>query len=85
MIRYVVFRILDIIELLIIARAILSWFPIRRDNVLVSFLNTLTEPLLEPIRKLIDKAVTQPMMIDLSPIIAFLLIGIVRRLLAFVI
>ena len=45
--------------LVLFARAILSWFPIREDSPLVPIvrvLNTLTEPVLAPARRVIPPA-----------------------------
>ena len=80
MIRLIVSRLLDLIEILILIRVIISWIPMGR-NKFTEFLYAVTEPLLAPIRELVNKAIPQPMMLDLSPIIAFLLISMVRRLL----
>ncbi len=55
---------------LIFIRAILSWFPISRDNFLVELLFQLTEPVLSPLRRVIPTFG----MIDLSPLVAILLL-----------
>jgi YggT family protein len=53
----------------ILFRALISWVSPDPFNPIVQFLHRVTEPILEPIRRIM------PMMpIDLSPIIAFLLI-----------
>jgi YggT family protein len=60
------------------ARAILSWFPLRSDSPFVPvarFLNTITEPVLAPFRRIIP-----PMgMFDVSFIIVLLLFQIVIK------
>ncbi len=60
------------------ARAILSWFPLRSDSPFVPvarFLNTITEPVLAPFRRIIP-----PMgMFDVSFIIVLLLFEIILR------
>ena len=64
---------LNIYLLILIARAILSWFPIRHDGGLASFLHVLmqlTEPVLAPVRRVIPPAG----MFDLSFIVV--LVGI---------
>lgn len=71
-----------IIEYAILARVIISWLPIPRDNQFIGLLYQITEPILAPIRGIIEKSsMGKNMMIDFSPIIAFLLIGVVRNLL----
>ena len=70
-----------IIELAIFARILLSWIPISRDNPLVKLIYQLTEPILAPIRRLVEKSsIGSGMMFDFSPIIAILLIELVRRI-----
>lgn len=68
---------LDGYVLIIIIRALLSWFSPNPYNRLYQLLISATEPVLAPLRRLI------PMRgIDISPIIAILLINVVvRRLL----
>lgn len=56
-------------KLVIIVRAIVSWVNPDPFNPIVQFLQRVTEPLLEPIRRLFP-----PMGVDISPIIAILFI-----------
>ncbi len=64
---------------LIFARVIISWIP-NFNNKAVEILYIVTEPILEPIRRLLDKTMGNTgIMVDLSPIIAFLLIGLIQR------
>ena len=48
----------------IFARAIVSWFPIDRNGPIVQFLNAVTDPVLEPLRKVIPPIG----MIDITPV-----------------
>lgn len=57
---------------LVIARSLMTWFPVRRDNQFVRFLNTATEPLLEPLRRLLPRTG----MIDFSAMILIILLYI---------
>jgi YggT family protein len=60
------------------ARAILSWFPLRSDSPFVPvarFLNTITEPVLAPFRRVIPPAG----MFDLSFIVVLLLFEVILR------
>ena len=61
--------ILTVFYWLILIRALISWVNPDPYNQIVQFLYRATEPILEPIRKIMP-----PMGIDLSPIIAFLVI-----------
>jgi len=68
------------IQYAIFARVIISWIPIPRDNKIIRLLYQVTEPILAPLRSIIQKsALGRNMMIDFSPILAFLLIGFLRN------
>ena len=70
---------LQVIEILIFVRVIISWLPISRDNPLIQILYQLTEPILGPIRAIIQKsAIGGGMMFDFSAIIALILIRLIR-------
>ena len=61
----------------IILDVILSWVMHGRSNAFVDFLHIFTEPLMIPGRKIQEKLIPG-LMIDFSPILAFLMIDIVR-------
>jgi YggT family protein len=69
---------LSILLLAIFVRSILSWFPIARDNPLSVAIVQLTEPVLSPIRKVLPRIGS----LDLSPMVAMLLIILLRAFLA---
>lgn len=65
-----------IITALIFARVVLSWFPsLRHPGVQIVY--NLTSPILDPIRRVIPAAGG----LDLSPIVAILLLHLARNLL----
>jgi YggT family protein len=71
--------ILNVLNLLIFIRILLSWFyPVGRDP-WTRLLVDLTEPILAPLRSLLSRFINLP--IDLSPIAAWLLIILLQRLL----
>jgi YggT family protein len=71
----------SVIEFAIFAVVIISWLPIPKDNVIVRILYQITEPILAPIRGIIERSsLGKNMMFDFSPIIAFLLIGLIRNI-----
>jgi len=77
-----VFTLLRVYELLFIVRAIMSWFPQLQGNAFSNFLHTVTEPILDPIRRLLQKIPgISDMPIDFSVLVAFLLIDVLRMLL----
>jgi YggT family protein len=70
---------LQLYSYVLLARALMSWIPnIDPYNPAVQFLHSITEPVLEPIRKLVP-----PLggMIDISMIIAFFGIIVLEQLL----
>lgn len=72
-----------ILYVLVFIRCIVSWFPISRENRLLQLLYALTEPILAPIRNIIDKSPIggRGMIIDFSPIIALFFVEIVKDVL----
>jgi YggT family protein len=60
----------------IFIRVLLSWFPIDPRNPLVTLLYDITEPILEPLRRVIPRLG----MFDLSPLVALILIQFLGRL-----
>jgi YggT family protein len=72
---------LNFVQMVIFARIIISWLPIPKDNPIIRLIYQITEPILAPIRGMIERsAFGKNMMIDFSPIIVFLLIGFVRSI-----
>ena len=78
MIAIVLVKFLDILTWIILIQCLMSWFPGARYSKIYEILNTLTEPIMYPIRELLFRYIDIP--IDFSPIIAFFLISIVQRL-----
>lgn len=73
---------LRIIEYAILGRVIISWLPISRDNPFIRLLYQITEPILAPIRGIIERSsIGRNMIFDFSPLIAFVLIGLLRNIL----
>jgi len=69
-------RIIQVYNILILARVLASWIIRDPDNQIYHFLYSITEPLLGRIRRIM------PMMgLDLSPIIAYFLLNLVANLL----
>ncbi|MBM3139642.1 MAG: YggT family protein [Chloroflexi bacterium] len=69
---------IQILIFAIFARAILSWFPIDRNGPIFRVLNAITEPVLDPLRRVI------PMigMVDITPMVAILLLVFIQAALA---
>jgi len=59
----------------IIARALLSWFNLKPTNPLIRVLYDVTEPILAPLRNIIPRIG----MIDISPLVAMLLLSFIQQ------
>ena len=66
-----------VLTLAIIARAILSWFMRDPRNPIWEFLTAITDPILNPIRSVMPRGI----MIDFSPLIAIILIQVIKGIL----
>lgn len=67
--------------LAVLGRVILSWFPVAPNSFMsnvYSFLYVITEPVLGPIRRVLPPLGAGGMGLDLSPIIVFFGIAILR-------
>lgn len=74
----IIFLVLWLFELMLLARVVLSWFPnVDRSNPIIQLLYDITEPVLRPIREMLP----QSSMIDFSPLVVFLIIQLLMRLL----
>lgn len=74
----IIYYILVLVELLIFARALLSWFPnLDRSNPLVRFIYQATEPILEPVRRMLP----QGSMVDFSPLVVLLILWVLMQVL----
>ena len=77
MIAEIVAATVYVLTFAIIGRALLSWFNPNPHNPLVEFLVTVTEPILAPLRAIMPRMG----MIDLTPMVAIILLQVVRRIL----
>ncbi|MCY3656284.1 MAG: YggT family protein [Chloroflexi bacterium] len=68
---------LQIMWFAIFARAIISWFPIDQNGAVVRALDSITEPLLEPLRRVVPRVG----MIDITPMVAIILIFVISAML----
>ena len=70
------------LQFLMLARAILSWLPIEDDNPIVSFLYGVTEPVIMPVRAVLDRlGLVEGMPIDMSFFITFILLSVLEMFL----
>ena len=69
--------VLTALLLAIFARAILSWFPVSPGNPFKAMVDQITEPVLMPIRRFMPRTGS----LDLSPMIAILIIILIQSVL----
>jgi len=70
-----------LLSLAILARVLLSWVRVSPYHPAVDFLYRITEPILAPLRR----AIPSIGMVDISPIIAILLLQIIQQVLVAII
>ena len=66
----------QVYSFILLARVLITWFQVDPYNPIIRILFQLTEPLLAPIRRLLP----QTGMMDFSPIVAFIAITVVERI-----
>lgn len=69
---------LTVMQIAIIARALISWFDRGMRNPISQILVQITEPIIAPIRRVLPTAG----MLDFSPMVAILLIFILQQMLS---
>ncbi len=67
-----------LLTVLIIARAVMSWFSPGPSNMLAVYLYRVTEPFLAPVRRLMPRTG----MVDFSPLVVILLLQLIRAVLS---
>jgi len=73
-----IYYLFQILQFAIIIRALLSWFNPREDNPLVKFLMDITEPILAPLRRIVPRLG----MVDITPLVAILLMSVIQQVLS---
>jgi YggT family protein len=66
-----------VLQLLVLARVIISWVPVNRYHPLVRVIHDLTEPMLRPLRAVLRTGAGG---IDFSPLILLLVLWIAERI-----
>lgn len=68
-------QIISLYEIVLIVRIVLSWIPHNPYHPAVTFLYKITEPILQPVRRVIPSIGG----IDISPIVVFIGLGFIRK------
>lgn len=69
-------KIISLYEIALLIRIVLSWVPHNPYNQAVQILYKITDPILNPVRKFVPPFRG----IDFSPILVFIALGIVKRM-----
>lgn len=78
-IAYLTFRLLHLLQWLLVFRAIISWFPQVQQSFVGELLYTVTEPMIAPFRGLLDRFESLRVMpLDFSPVLAFLVLELIK-------
>ena len=81
---YTIFGLIfNVVELAIFIEVILSWVYAGRSNQYIELVHKITEPLLEPGRRIQNKYFNNTM-VDFSPMIALIILMILRRIVFFI-
>lgn len=70
----ILYKVVDYYSWALIIYILMSWFPNARETGIGKFLATICEPYLEPFRKIVPSLG----MIDISPIVAFFVLGLAK-------
>ncbi len=79
--RFLLVQIIDIYMIIIIVRAVLSWFPINPQSSffrIYLFIIQITEPVLGRVREFLSRMIPN-MAIDFSPFIIIILLNVLRN------
>ena len=80
-IGYLLYRLIDFYELLILAECILSWFPVEGIlGDIYEALRRVTDPYVDIFRRLVPTAGGGPVRVDFSPMIAIIVLDLIKRL-----
>ena len=74
--------VLMVLELLMLARALISWLPLPEDSPVENFLWTVTEPVIAPVRALCDRfGWFEGLPIDMPFFLTFILLSVLSAVL----
>ncbi len=72
---YFIYILCWVLTVIIVLRAVVSWFTVNPSNPFVVILNRITEPILMPLRRIVPKIG----MLDITPVIAIALLFIIGK------
>ena len=78
----IVYYLLVILQVVMFARAIMSWIMPEEDNNLVRFITIVTDPIIIPVRMILERfEFVRNLPIDISFMVAFILLVVIQNLL----
>ncbi|MDO5784781.1 MAG: YggT family protein [Eubacteriales bacterium] len=83
MIAYFTIRLLNLLQWLLVFRALVSWFPQVQQSRIGELLYAVTEPMVAPCRSLLSRfSSLRTMPVDFSPLLAFMILLILQSFLS---
>ena len=80
--NFLLFQVIDMVfnllQIIIIVRVVLSWLSHNPSNQFIQIIYQISEPILKPIREILPLAGRG---FDLSPVVAFFLLGLLKKIL----
>ena len=80
--NFLLFQVIDMVfnllQIIIIVRVVLSWISHNPSNQFIQIIYQISEPILKPIREILPLAGRG---FDLSPVVAFFLLGLLKKIL----
>ena len=79
----IICSLIQLYVLLLVVRVVMSWFPISPNGpaeTVAGFLYMVTDPVLVPLRRLLPPVRMGAMALDLSPIVAFFGLSVLRSI-----
>ncbi len=81
MLKLILLLFLRFLEFMVVIECLLSWIPPIQGTKFCYLVRKFNYPFLEPIRRMLRRMTTGGMMLDISPMILFVLIMLAERLL----
>lgn len=83
MIARVVYYFIEVIEIAMLVRAVISWIPLDEDNPVETFVTAITEPFIYPVRLIVDRIdALRNCPLDISFFVAYLILFLLSSLLS---
>ena len=68
-----------ILIIAVFARSLMTWFPVARDNRFVRLLNTVTDPLIEPVRRVLPRTGMFDFSAMVVLVLLYVMLSVVQR------